>query len=338
MDATQTEIDLPAQRPDVTFTVPGEPVSKSRHKTGVRGGKVYHYKDPSNARAQDRVGVYYRQARGPGQPSDGGFGVDVVFHVKKRQRRDVDNFIKLVFDGLTGVAWLDDSQVTEVHAKMIHGSSDPRSVIRVFPTSDLPDHLTRQCDYCAQPFRTYESWSSRKYCSRECQLARGRLRRQRTCQHCGKEFRSPHSKGEAKFCSVACKTNHGRVDATCAQCGKAQTVTRSRANRHANIYCNQECQAAYARNRRVSRAKGVCEDCGGATSKKSYRRCRACNITSGNARKGGHWRTILTPEQAEEMKSAWRSGATKTALAQQFKVSTPTVTKAISGGFDDEAS
>ena len=77
-----------ADRPDITFTVPGEPVSKSRHRTGVRGGKVHHYQDTKDANAQKTVGIYYRQARGPGQPSEGGFGVDATFPDPRRPARD----------------------------------------------------------------------------------------------------------------------------------------------------------------------------------------------------------------------------------------------------------
>lgn len=280
MDATQTEIDLPVQRPDVTFTVPGEPVSKSRHKTGVRGGKVYHYKDPKNAHAQDRIGIYYRQASGPGGPTGGGFGVDVVFYVAKRQRRDVDNFIKLVFDGLTGFAWLDDSQVTEVHGKIIHGSDNPRSVIRVFPTSDLPDHLTKSCAYCGQSFRTYDSWSTRKYCSAECRSASLRRRRQRTCQQCGKAFHASQLSREAKFCSVDCKHESGRISVVCAHCEKAQVVPRNRyrPGRAGNFYCDEKCRADYWRGVRKVNARGRCDTCGGPTSKKSYTQCRACHL------------------------------------------------------------
>lgn len=174
-DATNY-VDPTRNRPTVTFTVPGEPTSKSRHKTGVRGGKVYHYKDSATAQAQDLLGVYYRQQRGAGEPGEGGFGVRAEFHVRARQRRDIDNFLKLVLDGLTGRAWVDDSQVTEVSARIIHGSDDPHSRITVYGTDDLPDRLSRECAQCGGRFRTYESWSTRKYCSATCRDGARRAR------------------------------------------------------------------------------------------------------------------------------------------------------------------
>lgn len=271
---------MDATRVEVTFTIPEEPTSKARHKTGVRQGKVYHYKDPQNGAAQDRVGVYYRQARGPGRPAEGGFGVEMQFYVGKRQRRDVDNFVKLVFDGLTGYAWIDDSQVTEMSAKVIHDSDRPRSVVRVYPTDDLPDRLQRECQHCASPFRTYESWSTtKKYCSVECRKAAVALRRARTCKHCAETFHTANPNKDSPFCSVDCKHAYSRVAFTCSECGASGTTKRASAKTK-HHFCDRKCYAEFWRKKRAARAIGVCRDCGGSTSKKQYTRCRACSLTA----------------------------------------------------------
>ena len=265
----------------VTFTVPGEPKSKSRHKTGVRGGRVYHYKDQKTADAQAVVGLMYRQAAGPGSPGEGGYGVDAQFHLKGRQRRDIDNFVKLIFDGLTGYAWVDDSQVTELHAKAIHGASEPRSVVNVYPTDDLPDRKSAACQHCGERFPTYDSWNGqRKYCKAECRKAAVNLRRERTCSECGASFRAAKAKRENPFCSVECKATHGQVNAVCSYCAKAFTMAKSKnkARSGQRAYCNSECQAAYWRTSRAAAAKGICNVCGGNTSKKTYERCNSCRI------------------------------------------------------------
>jgi Holliday junction resolvase RusA-like endonuclease len=268
----------------VQFTVPGEPKSKSRHKTGVRNGRVYHYKDAKTAGAQDLVAVLYRQARGPGVPGTGGFGVDCVFHFASRQRRDVDNCIKLVFDGLTGVAWADDSQVTEVHGRIVHDSDNPRTEVRVFPTEDYPDRLVAQCAHCGESFRTYNSWANRKYCTGECRKAATNLKRVRICKQCAQEFRSERSAAERPFCSVDCKVTSGRVAVTCAFCGASTTIAKSKnRNRPGNkSYCDETCREGYWREHRKVHARGVCEICGGSTSKKSYGQCMACFIGNKN--------------------------------------------------------
>lgn len=274
-------IDPTINRPTVEFTVPGEPVSKSRHKTGVRGGRVHHYADSKNVAAQARIGQYYRQSRGPGAPAAGGFGVEAMFHVQARQRRDVDNFLKLVFDGLTGFAWIDDSQVTEVSARIIHGAKDPRSEIRVYPTDDLPDWNCRECQHCHGKFRTYNSWGSQvKYCSGECRRAAMTLRRTRVCRNCNKEFRSDKAKIERPYCSVECKNLHSQVPVECRRCGTVSMVGRAKANQGRGVFCGRECHAAFWRDHRREAAKGTCAVCNGPTSEKRYLRCNACKIAN----------------------------------------------------------
>lgn len=272
-------IDPTVNRPEVSFTVPGEPVSKSRHRTGLRGGQVRHYADPKNAKAQEAVGIYYRQARGPGAAGAGGFGVTAEFHVKARQRRDIDNMLKLVFDGLTGCAWIDDSQVTEVHAKLIHGSESPRSEVRVYPTEDLPDWHSRQCDFCKKPFRTYHSWSGKvKWCSVECRSAMRNLQKERTCRNCGVSFKSHHIKQDAQFCSKDCNYSYKQVELQCDKCGKSYRKARSLA-KAGKKFCGTECREAYWRDHRKVVARGTCAVCNEPTSKKSYLRCNACRVS-----------------------------------------------------------
>lgn len=56
--------------------------------------------------------------------------VGVTMHVYRRQRRgDLDGFQKLLLDALQGVAYENDSQVTELHAYRHEDPSDPRVVV-----------------------------------------------------------------------------------------------------------------------------------------------------------------------------------------------------------------
>ena len=73
------------------------------------------------------------------------------------------------------------------------------------------------------------------------------------------------------------------IDVTCVRCGKAFTKPRH-LNRSGNSYCSDECKAGYWSERRKSAAKGTCQDCGGPTTKKTYKRCRDCLIAA-----GGRW-------------------------------------------------
>ena len=44
---------------------------------------------------------------------------------------DVDNLLKTVLDGLNGVAWEDDSQVTELHGYKLHRKRDGKTLTTV---------------------------------------------------------------------------------------------------------------------------------------------------------------------------------------------------------------
>jgi Holliday junction resolvase RusA-like endonuclease len=263
--------------PTVRFTVPGEPRSKSRHRPGVRGGQVVRFKDEAVARAQDLVGICYRERRGPGAPDKlNGFGVSMIFYLQARQRRDVDNFVKLILDGLTGFAWADDSQVTEISAKIRHGDAEPRSEITVYPTDDLPDWARATCQWCGSPFRTYSSWFGKTHCSRDCSRATLREKRLRPCGHCGQMYDAYGTAKTQRYCSKECASLAKTYEATCAACGRdwRKPVSLRRGGRD---YCNAECQARYWReNPSRSTKGGSCETCGAPKSRREYHRCNAC--------------------------------------------------------------
>jgi len=323
--------------PTVEFTIPEEPVSKSRHKTGVRGGQVYHYKDTKTANAQQRVGGHYRQARGPGAPGEGGFGVEMRFYLKSRQRRDVDNFVKLILDGLTGYAWVDDSQVTEISAKVIHGADAAHSEVTVYATDDLPDRLRRACVNCGEGFQLPPSWvTTKKYCSTECSAEARRLRIERTCDNCGKKFKARHKGVPRPFCSVECNRAYGQVLVECAHCHREFTKGRAQ-NKSGRSYCDEKCMADYRRAHPSKYVKGTCVDCGGSTSKKSYQRCAACQIVTRVMHHGHGSPPLLSTEDARFIRQRIASGETKAAMARHFKCSAPCVTGALRRLEDSEA-
>jgi crossover junction endodeoxyribonuclease RusA len=50
---------------------------------------------------------------------------------RKQRRGDLDNFLKVLLDALKGIAFEDDSQVSEIHASRFEDPSNPRVVVTI---------------------------------------------------------------------------------------------------------------------------------------------------------------------------------------------------------------
>ncbi|AMU55781.1 RusA family crossover junction endodeoxyribonuclease [Mycobacteroides abscessus] len=118
------------------FVVPGEPVSKARHRVGRRNGRIVTYSDPKMVAAEKAVAAAYRKAAVPGPPLDVPVMLLARFYCETRRRKDLDNLLKLVSDALNGVAYVDDAQVEKIAAEVHRGDPNPRSEVWVIPLAD----------------------------------------------------------------------------------------------------------------------------------------------------------------------------------------------------------
>lgn len=255
------------------LVIDGEPQTKGRPRF-TRTGRTYT--PAETKRAEETVAWTFRTAAPGWKPTkDAAFGVVAVFFCSTRHRRDVDNLLKLVLDGLNGVAWVDDMQVSEVSGRIVRGVDDPRSDIVIYrtPARKKP---TRPCEQCGAPFDDFPSQASRRFCSAACGYAWRRAQRTRTCEHCGTDFARSSPTSSTKYCSTTCKTAAGRITLVCDRCGTRYSAQRSIAARSKRQACSPECRAAMASTARGARARGTCTTCGGPTSKKQYIQCAAC--------------------------------------------------------------
>lgn len=93
---------------DWSFTIPGQPIPKGRPKHMKNG---HTYTPARTVQAEVNVGLFFRQANpGYGPPKAGRMTLSCVFYMR-RDDADGDNLIKMVMDGLQGIAYLNDRQV-----------------------------------------------------------------------------------------------------------------------------------------------------------------------------------------------------------------------------------
>jgi crossover junction endodeoxyribonuclease RusA len=110
------------------ITVFGSPQPKQRARKG-KGNR--HYTPAETVRYERSVRSIAQLVIAPSWRKDGIYSLHVEAHFADRRARDIDNVIKAVSDALNGVAFDDDSQVTEVSGRKHLGSTEPRTVITV---------------------------------------------------------------------------------------------------------------------------------------------------------------------------------------------------------------
>jgi Holliday junction resolvase RusA-like endonuclease len=258
------------------FTIPGEPVSKARARFTQKG---VVYTTSQNRSAERMVQVAFWAAAPTHQIAETDlFGVAAVFFAGTRQRRDVDNMLKLVLDGLNRVAWRDDVQVLEVSGKkrFVPNRADARTEVVVYRVAE-PEAMRRilTCENCGNEFDSYPSWHDRRFCGIDCWRAFASDARRKVCPGCDQRFLPTNSK--QVYCTLACNQATRTVIQSCTRCGNEFRRPKSWST-NGNPFCSSECRCAYWRDHRSVAARGVCADCGGHTSKKTYTRCRACAI------------------------------------------------------------
>jgi Holliday junction resolvase RusA-like endonuclease len=118
------------------LVVPGEPVPKARARTfyDPRVRRIISKTPARTAAAEQRIAITLRAAR-PGfrlSPT-ARFSIGARFYLGGTGRGDIDNYLKLLCDALTGLVWSNDRQVRRVeYAELIDNCEQPRTEIMVW--------------------------------------------------------------------------------------------------------------------------------------------------------------------------------------------------------------
>ena len=220
---------LPSEHPQAQliakFAITGEPISKARARFSGRGSSTRTYTPEKTRAGEELMALTFRSAAPGYQPIVGTtYGVEAEFRCGTAQRRDTDNMLKLILDGLNGVAWVDDQFVTSVIGeKRLVIKSEAGTTVRIYDLGPIrkPQKI---CTVCDVAFEIYPNSTTKQHCSRACSL----LARQvmLTCLECSNQYVKPKSwadNGRA-LCSTACRrahwaTNISAAASSCPQCG-----------------------------------------------------------------------------------------------------------------------
>lgn len=261
--------------------IDGDPMSKQRPRFVRKSGTVF---TPRETRERERtIGLVVKASmRELLRDRWHAFGLRVVFRVATNQRKDIDNMVKLVCDGLNGVVWEDDSQLKELMAWVMPADrlEPPKTILLVYRIPEMCGGrpTLRHCLVCRRPFHAPPA-KAKRFCSLTCSAAAQRRRAPATCGHCGKGFHATPA-NPREFCSVACKHAAGRVEFVCAECGNTFALQRNVAARRLPTWepaCGRACASRHAR-RMAGTPYGKCRICGAGTSRLEYDRCNACRL------------------------------------------------------------
>ena len=124
----------------IMFTVYGEPVAKGRPRFSTRGKFPVAYTPEKTKTYETEVGMMAKAAMGASKALEGALEafIYVTFPVpasysKKRteaclsdvekhtKKPDLDNVVKICLDGMNGIVFKDDSQITSIHSTKVYG-------------------------------------------------------------------------------------------------------------------------------------------------------------------------------------------------------------------------
>ena len=119
------------------FSCEGTPVPQGSMK--VINGHILHSQGSALAVWRSTIALSARFAGA--KPLDGPMGIEVTFRVRrpKTVKRDypsvapdLDKYIRACLDALTGICYIDDSQIVQISSRKVY-SDTPGADIKIFP-------------------------------------------------------------------------------------------------------------------------------------------------------------------------------------------------------------
>ncbi len=108
------------------ITLPGEPKSTNHiYKMRSFGKFVSMYMSAEGKKIKSDYTILAR-SQFKQQPIADDLEITVTLYFGTKRKHDIDNYCKLLLDSLTGVLWVDDSQITKMTIEKLYSKENPR--------------------------------------------------------------------------------------------------------------------------------------------------------------------------------------------------------------------
>lgn len=145
----------------VKFEIPGEPVAQGRPRVSTINGSPRLYDAPKSASYKGVVALFAKHAMRGRDPIDSAVRMEITVlktvprswskkktaaalsgEVKPTTRPDVDNYTKAILDGINGIVFIDDCQVTHLTVSKQY-AQQPSVVVTV----NLDEEISMEAAY-----------------------------------------------------------------------------------------------------------------------------------------------------------------------------------------------
>lgn len=138
----------------ITFTIPGQPKGKQRPRITVQGNYAHAYTPKETTSYENYVKVMYQINKNkvflegairaeitayfpiPKSTSKKNRALMLAGIVKYTKKIDCDNLAKIILDSLNGIAYKDDSQVSDLSVSKLYGD-EPRVEVTLYEINEI---------------------------------------------------------------------------------------------------------------------------------------------------------------------------------------------------------
>lgn len=143
------------------LTIPGKPVPKGRPRGTTAGcsGYVRFYTPQATREYELKVAECARlaMAKDHWPIADKAVACELIFFVKRPKncpksrvfpsvKPDLDNYVKAVVDGMSGIVFEDDKLIVDTHSAKRYAHDEPKTLVRIWMAGGRPNESDRRRD------------------------------------------------------------------------------------------------------------------------------------------------------------------------------------------------